>query len=50
VAVSAWRRQIMASNYTNLTPGTQEYMTQLGALKAAPTADIIEFLRGAITP
>jgi APA family basic amino acid/polyamine antiporter len=41
VAVDNIGRQIMASNYASLVPGTQEYIVQLGALKAAPTADML---------
>jgi basic amino acid/polyamine antiporter, APA family len=41
VAVDNIGRQVMASNYASLAPGTQEYIVQLGALKAAPTADML---------
>jgi len=41
VAIDNICRQVMASSYTNLTPGSQEYIAQLGVLKAAPTADIV---------
>ncbi len=41
VAVDNVGRQIMASNFPGLTPGTQEYITQLGVLKAAPSADML---------
>src|SRR6201996_3122860 len=41
VAVDNIGRQVMASNYPSLIPGTQEYIVQLGALKAAPTADML---------
>jgi APA family basic amino acid/polyamine antiporter len=41
VAVDNVCRQIMASTYTTLTPGSQAYIAQLGVLKAAPTADIM---------
>jgi basic amino acid/polyamine antiporter, APA family len=41
VAVDNICRQVMASNYASLVPGTQEYIVQLGALKAAPTADVL---------
>ncbi|MBB5065538.1 amino acid permease [Granulicella mallensis] len=41
VAVDNIGRQVMASNYASLVPGTQEYIVQLGALKAAPTADML---------
>ncbi len=41
VAVENVSRQVMATNYPTLIAGTQEYITQLGALKAAPTADVM---------
>ncbi len=41
VAVENVSRQVMASSYPSLTPGTQEYIAQLGVLKAAPSADIV---------
>jgi APA family basic amino acid/polyamine antiporter len=41
VAVENVCRQVMATNYPSLIAGSQEYITQLGALKAAPTADVI---------
>jgi APA family basic amino acid/polyamine antiporter len=41
VAVDQVGRQIMASAYTSLIPGTQEYIAQLGVLKAAPSADML---------
>jgi APA family basic amino acid/polyamine antiporter len=41
VAVDSIGRQIMASNYSNLAPGSVEYISQLGVLKAAPTADML---------
>lgn len=41
MAVDNVGRQVMAASYTALTPGTQEYITQLGVLKAAPTADML---------
>jgi APA family basic amino acid/polyamine antiporter len=41
VAIDNVCRQVMASSYPSLTPGSQEYITQLGVLKAAPTADMV---------
>jgi APA family basic amino acid/polyamine antiporter len=41
VAIENVSRQVMASNYASLVPGTQEYIKQLGVLKAAPSADVI---------
>lgn len=41
VAVDNVGRQVMASSYANLIPGSQEYIAQLGVLKAAPTADML---------
>jgi APA family basic amino acid/polyamine antiporter len=41
VAVDNVCRQIMAASYASLVPGTQEYIQQLGVLKAAPTADVM---------
>ncbi|MGD0796930.1 MAG: amino acid permease [Acidobacteriaceae bacterium] len=41
VAVDNVCRQIMAASYTSLVPGTQEYIQQLGVLKATPTADVM---------
>ena len=41
VAVDNVCRQLMASQYKSLVPGTQEYIQQLGLLKAAPTDAII---------
>ncbi len=40
-AVETVSRQVMAANYPALIPGTQEYIAQLGLLKAAPTADML---------
>jgi APA family basic amino acid/polyamine antiporter len=37
-AVEIVSRQVMAASYPSLIPGTQEYIAQLGILKAAPTA------------
>jgi APA family basic amino acid/polyamine antiporter len=33
-------RQVMATNFASLTPGSQEYIKQMGALVAAPSADM----------
>ncbi|RSL14839.1 amino acid/polyamine/organocation transporter (APC superfamily) [Edaphobacter aggregans] len=41
VAVDSVGREIMASSYAKLLPGTQEYIAQLGVLKAAPTAEMM---------
>jgi APA family basic amino acid/polyamine antiporter len=41
VAIENVSRQVMASNYASLVPGSQEYIQQLGLLKAAPSADVI---------
>jgi APA family basic amino acid/polyamine antiporter len=41
VAVDNVCRQIMAASYASLVPGTQEYIQQLGILKATPTADVM---------
>jgi APA family basic amino acid/polyamine antiporter len=41
VAVDTVARQAMAATYTNLTPGTQEYLAQLASLKATPTPDML---------
>jgi APA family basic amino acid/polyamine antiporter len=41
VAIDNVCRQVMASSYPSLVPGSQEYITQLGVVEAAPTADII---------
>jgi APA family basic amino acid/polyamine antiporter len=41
VAIENVCRQVMASNYSSLVPGSQEYIQQLGVLKAAPTADVV---------
>jgi APA family basic amino acid/polyamine antiporter len=41
VAIENVSRQVMASNYASLVPGSQEYIKQLGVLKAAPTADVV---------
>ena len=41
VAIDNICRQIMAASYSSLAPGSQEYLTQLGVLKAAPTADVL---------
>ena len=41
VAVDNIGRQVMASNYANLVPGSIPYIQQLGALKAAPSADML---------
>jgi APA family basic amino acid/polyamine antiporter len=41
VAVDNVCRQLMASQYRLLVPGTQEYIQQLGLLKAAPTDAIM---------
>jgi APA family basic amino acid/polyamine antiporter len=41
VAVDNVCRQVMASQYSSLVPGSQEYIQQLGVLKDAPTADIV---------
>ena len=37
-AVEIVSRHVMAASYPSLIPGTQEYIAQLGLLKAAPTA------------
>ena len=41
VAVDSVGREIMASSYPKLIAGTQEYIAQLGVLKAAPTAEMM---------
>jgi len=41
IAVDNICRQLMASNYASLVPGSQAYIAQLGVLKAAPTADML---------
>ena len=41
VAVDKVGRDVMASAYTSLVPGTQEYIAQLGVLKATPTAEML---------
>jgi APA family basic amino acid/polyamine antiporter len=41
VALDNVCRQIMAANYATYVPGTQAYIAKLGALKAAPTADMM---------
>jgi APA family basic amino acid/polyamine antiporter len=33
-------REVMASNFTSLVPGTQEYLKQMGALVAHPSAEM----------
>jgi APA family basic amino acid/polyamine antiporter len=34
-------RQVMATDYASLVPGSQEYIKQLGVLQAHPTADML---------
>ncbi len=41
VAVDKVGRDVMASAYTSLVPGSQEYIAQLGVLKATPTAEML---------
>ena len=41
VAVDNIGREVMAANYKNLAPGSTAYIQQLGALKAAPSADML---------
>src|SRR5712691_9578832 len=41
VAVDKVGRGVMASAYTSLVPGSQEYIAQLGVLKATPTAEML---------
>ena len=41
VAVDSVGREVMASAYPNLIAGTQEYIAQLGVLKAAPSAEMM---------
>src|ERR1700750_272874 len=41
VAVDKVGREIMASAYSTLAPGSQEYIAQLGVLKAHPTAEML---------
>jgi APA family basic amino acid/polyamine antiporter len=41
VAIDTVGRQIMTSTYSTLVPGSLEYIAQLGALKAAPTAEML---------
>jgi APA family basic amino acid/polyamine antiporter len=41
VALDTVGRQIMAASYTTFVPGTQEYIAQLGVLKATPTAEML---------
>src|SRR4030081_974976 len=41
VALDTVGRQIMAASYTTFLPGTQEYIAQLGVLKATPTAEML---------
>src|SRR5579875_1994775 len=41
VAVDNIARQVMASQFPNVPLGSQAYIEQLGALKAAPTADML---------
>lgn len=41
VAVDSVGREVMASSYPKLIAGTQEYIAQLGVLKAAPTAEMM---------
>ncbi len=41
VAVDSVGRDVMASSYPKLIAGTQEYIAQLGVLKAAPTAEMM---------
>jgi APA family basic amino acid/polyamine antiporter len=41
VAVDNICRQVMAANYAQLVPGTQEYIQQLGVLKAAPSSEVM---------
>jgi len=40
-AVDTVCRQVLASNYPDLTPGTQAYILKLGAIESAPTAAIM---------
>jgi len=40
-AVEIVSRQVMASSYPALSPGTQAYLAQLAALKTAPTAEMM---------
>ena len=41
VAVDNIARQVMASSFPGLAPGSTEYIKQLGVLKAAPSADML---------
>jgi APA family basic amino acid/polyamine antiporter len=41
VAIDNVCRQVMAVRYPALTPGSEQYIAQLGVLKAAPTADML---------
>jgi APA family basic amino acid/polyamine antiporter len=41
VAVDSVGREVMTSSYPKLIAGTQEYIAQLGMLKAAPTAEMM---------
>ena len=41
VAVDNIARQVMSSRFPNLALGSQEYIQQLGALKATPSADML---------
>ncbi len=41
VATENVARQVMSVSYASIPAGSQEYITQLGALKAAPTADML---------
>jgi basic amino acid/polyamine antiporter, APA family len=41
VAVDSVGREVMASSYPKLIAGSQEYIAQLGVLKAAPTAEMM---------
>jgi len=40
-ALEAVARQVMASDYSSFVPGTQEYIKEMAALQAAPTADML---------
>ncbi len=41
VALDKVGRDVLASAYTSLVPGSQEYIAQLGVLKATPTAEML---------
>src|ERR1700758_3203117 len=40
-ALESVARQVMTTDYSSFVPGTQEYIKQLAAIQAAPTADML---------